>query len=401
MDRIASYWCSLLMLGAMLPLRAQYAGGPGRGDAAALPPAQPIASAIHQGGTGRGDRAHLPPFVAPSPSIFTGGAGRGDVAQLPPAVALPAAIFTGGTGRGDDAALPAPVPLYTAIFQGGVGRGDHAAMPAAVVVPVAIWSGGSGRGDHMVTFTLPQDLLLLARAWLEGPYDGFFQMHDSLRAQGLVPLAEPYTALGFGIINGGGETITPAVLDTLGNGNVVDWVLIELRSALDPAEVVASRCALILQNGYIVDTDGASPVGFFDLAPGDYHVAVRHRNHLGAMTLMAQPFTGGTVVVDFTLPYTLTYGTEARKSINASMALWAGDVNHDGVIKYTGEDNDRDLILQAIGGTVPTAVINGYRQEDVNLDGQVKYTGEVNDRDPILVNIGGTVPTNTRQAQLP
>jgi hypothetical protein len=378
MDRIASFWCSLLMLGAMLPVRAQYAGGPGRGDAAALPPAQPIASAIHKGGAGRGDRAHLPPSVAPSPAIFTGGAGRGDVAQLPPAVALPAAIFTGGTGRGDDAVAPAPVPLYTAIFQGGVGR-----------------------GDHMVAFTLPQDLLLLARAWLEGPYDGFFQMHDSLRAQGLVPLAEPYTALGFGIINGGGETIDPAVLDTLGNGNVVDWVLVELRSALDPAEVVASRCALILQNGYIVDTDGASPVGFFDLAPGDYHVAVRHRNHLGAMTLMAQPFTGGTVVVDFTLPYTLTYGTEARKSINASMALWAGDVKHDGVIKYTGEDNDRDLILQAIGGTVPTAVINGYRQEDVNLDGQVKYTGGVNDRDPILVNIGGTVPTNIRQAQLP
>jgi hypothetical protein len=39
--------------------------------------------------------------------------------------------------------------------------------------------------------------------------------------------------------------------------------------------------------------------------------------------------------------------------------------------------------------------------EDVNMDGVVKYTGANNDRDPILVNIGSTVPTQTRSAQLP
>jgi hypothetical protein len=38
---------------------------------------------------------------------------------------------------------------------------------------------------------------------------------------------------------------------------------------------------------------------------------------------------------------------------------------------------------------------------DVNMDGLVKYTGANNDRDPILTNVGGTIPTNVRSEQLP
>ncbi|MBK6832596.1 MAG: hypothetical protein IPG92_18515 [Flavobacteriales bacterium] len=71
------------------------------------------------------------------------------------------------------------------------------------------------------------------------------------------------------------------------------------------------------------------------------------------------------------------------------------------MLKYTGADNDRDPILQAIGGSVPTNTITGYLMEDVNMDGVVKYVGTANDRDPILQNIGGSVPTNTLQGALP
>lgn len=45
--------------------------------------------------------------------------------------------------------------------------------------------------------------------------------------------------------------------------------------------------------------------------------------------------------------------------------------------------------------------MQGYRVEDVTMDGTVKYTGAGNDRDVILENIGGTVPTNVRLQQLP
>ena len=84
------------------------------------------------------------------------------------------------------------------------------------------------------------------------------------------------------------------------------------------------------------------------------------------------------------------------------MVMWAGDTNGDGTLKYTGINNDRDPILVAIGGSVPTNTLNNvYDRRDVNMDGVVRYTGASNDRDPILVNIGGTVPTNTRVQQLP
>jgi len=34
----------------------------------------------------------------------------------------------------------------------------------------------------------------------------------------------------------------------------------------------------------------------------------------------------------------------------------ARDVNLDGNLRYSGANNDRDIILQTIGGSVPTAV---------------------------------------------
>ena len=73
----------------------------------------------------------------------------------------------------------------------------------------------------------------------------------------------------------------------------------------------------------------------------------------------------------------------------------------DGSISYTGSGNDREPVLQSIGGSVPTASTPGYLSPDVNLDGEVKYTGQNNDRDAILQNVGGLVPTAVRTEQLP
>jgi len=78
-----------------------------------------------------------------------------------------------------------------------------------------------------------------------------------------------------------------------------------------------------------------------------------------------------------------------------------GDVAGNQNLKYVGSGNDRDLILQLIGGSTITNTLTGYLSADVNLDGVVKYVGSTNDRDPILVNIGGSVPTVVRQAFYP
>jgi len=150
----------------------------------------------------------------------------------------------------------------------------------------------------------------------------------------------------------------------------------------------------------VVDTDGNSPITF-NLGAGEYHVAVLHRNHLGAMTGNSVVFTTGTVDVDLTLASAAVYGNDAQCIVGTRRALWSGDVNFNNSVQYTGPGNDRDPILVAIGGTTPNNIIYGYRREDVNLDGVVKYTGTRNDRDPILVNVGSNAPTNIREGQLP
>jgi hypothetical protein len=119
------------------------------------------------------------------------------------------------------------------------------------------------------------------------------------------------------------------------------------------------------------------------------------------MTASPIALSGTTPLLDLSAPATSTYGIDARKPIGSISALWAGNVVNDDRIKYTGSANDRDPILVAIGGSIPTATISAYLGVDVNLDGTVKYTGSGNDRDPILINIGGSVPTNSRLQQLP
>ncbi len=160
------------------------------------------------------------------------------------------------------------------------------------------------------------------------------------------------------------------------------------------------RAALLQRDGDIVDIDGVSPVPFPG-ASGSYHVAVRHRNHLGCMTNAAVTFGTTPLVVDFTSPATATWGTNARMTAGSVMLMYMGDGNANGQVKYTGSGNDRDPILVTVGSTTPNNTVTGYSGSDTNMNGQVKYTGSGNDRDPILINVGSTTPNNTRTQQLP
>ncbi|MBK8338910.1 MAG: hypothetical protein IPK99_02360 [Flavobacteriales bacterium] len=298
--------------------------------------------------------------------------------------------------------------LPSNIFSGGSGRGEVAALYVPVALPSNIFSGGSGRGEVASLFSSlqPTYLLLALRVMLEGPYNsGTGLMTDALRSASLVPSAEPYSALGYlHTGGGGGETVPANVLALASNNAIVDWVAVELRDATTPSTVLATRSALLQRDGDIVSMDGVSPVTFSQ-APGTYQVALRHRNHLGVMTANATALGLSTTPLDFSLASTSTFGTNARKSITGTFptqALWAGDVTFNNQLKYAGSANDRDPILTAIGGTVPTNTVSGqYRQEDINMNGQVKYAGSANDRDILLQNIGGSVPTATRNAQLP
>ncbi len=245
-------------------------------------------------------------------------------------------------------------------------------------------------------------LLLATRVLLNGPYNtGTGLMNDGLRTASLLPVNEPYAGLGFVHVGGGGEHLHAPLLSTSGANAIVDWVVLELRDPNVPATRLLTRSALLQRDGDVVELDGTSPVAL-PVATGNYRLAVHHRNHLGVMTANTITLSATTATIDLTLASTPTHGTDARRPVGSVQVLWPGDANSDAVVKYTGPNNDRDLVLSAIGGAVPTNTVSGqYRLEDINMDGVVKYTGPDNDRDFILQTIGGTVPTAVRLEQVP
>lgn len=281
------------------------------------------------------------------------------------------------------------------------------------------WEGGTGPSSRLRDWLDPPNTTMVLdgydpngtpamvavrlKAMLQGPYvQGSGLMSAALNSAGLVPLTEPYTALGYVHHNdAGGETTSQAVLDVTGPERVVDWGMVELRDKNAPSTIVATRPCLIRRNGTIVDLDGISDVTFTGLQADQYYVAVRHRNHLGIMTASALPLTGIGSMIDLSNGTVPIHGdSEATVTIGTTRCLWAGDANMNGNLKYTGPANDRDPMLVRVGGSVPTSVFNGYVTEDVNMDGLVKYTGGANDRDLVLSNVGNT-PTGMRSGQLP
>lgn len=258
---------------------------------------------------------------------------------------------------------------------------------------------GADHGRELYRYR-PQGRLAL-KGILGGAYDASTGlMRGSLAQNGLLAGEDPYEALGMLLPGTLRKPLSPTALTATDGDAIVDWVLVELRDGASPDIVVETHPALLQRDGDVVDTDGRSALNMGTMGT-TYHIAMRHRNHLGAM-VQVPAFLGSTLTaVDMSDPVNAKFGAGATALVNGHDMLWPGNVLLDAQIKYTGADNDRDPILVAIGGTIPTNVVSGYLQADVNLDGQVKYTGSNNDRDLILQTIGGVIPTQVRNEQLP
>lgn len=233
-------------------------------------------------------------------------------------------------------------------------------------------------------------------------------MRDDLRVANRIPLSDPYRTAPYNaeflhVLNPNTQTTTAAVLANADPNNaIVDWVFIELRNANNPSSVVVTMSALIQRDGDVVKaSDGVSPV-LIDVLPDNYYVAIRHRNHLGAMTATALALDITPINVDFTAMTdaqvynsTATYEGYEMIDINGKKALWAGNCNMDTKVKYAGLDNDSNVTLTEIldpvnGNTGLNYSYNncvGYFRGDVNMDGKSKYSGLNNDINYILNNV--------------
>jgi hypothetical protein len=188
-----------------------------------------------------------------------------------------------------------------------------------------------------------------------------------------------------------------AVLSVTGRDAIVDWVFVELRSKNNNQTVIASRSGLLQRDGDIVDVDGVSPLKFSQLSVDSFYVAVRHRNHLGAMSKLV----GNGQVVDFTLPTTpvFDFGTSKNNGMdytglalnpnvkNGYRAMWAGDFDASRKLKFTNPSDDQNTLFFDVfshpENTTGNANYNntiGYYQGDFNMNGKSKYDNPNDDK---------------------
>ena len=282
------------------------------------------------------------------------------------------------------------------------------------IYTVTMANTATGCSDtYTLNLTVTPGVKLAAKVFLAGPYDASTgMMHDSLRANGmLVALQpEPYSAAPFNkpqLGEAGGETMSQAILNVTGHDAIVDWVYLELRSASNSGLVLATKRALLQRDGDIVSNlDGASPVFFANALPGNYYVSIKHRNHLGVMSLNALnlgpcnaasiDFTTSDSV--FTMP---SISNPARKTIGSVKAMWSGDANTNKNVKYNGLSNDKEAVMNAVGVSTLNNVVYGYRTEDINMDSKVKYNGIDNDKSLILNNVGVGTTNNVISQHTP
>ncbi|HUF10999.1 MAG TPA: S8 family serine peptidase, partial [Rhodothermales bacterium] len=147
-------------------------------------------------------------------------------------------------------------------------------------------------------------------------------------------------------------------------GDLVDWMVVSVRSALAAASEVARRSALIRSDGKIVDIDGGAlrmSTGGFD----SLFVVVDHRNHAAVMTPQMLSLSSGSATWDFTTSMSQAYtaGGSPMKNLGGGVfGLFACDSSVDGQV--TAPDFN-------LWNASTTAGETGYRPADCNLDGQV------------------------------
>jgi hypothetical protein len=201
-----------------------------------------------------------------------------------------------------------------------------------------------------IRFSKPP-IVLKANLFLEGPYNTVTnQMSTTINS--IIPTTSPYTQ----------DPRTVSVIPP----DIVDWVLIELRSTPSGPSVV-SKSVFLNKNGNLVADDGLSQNIFLNVPPVSYYIVVKHRNHLAIMSVNAVELAGDTLMYDFTTGDGSQFypgtGIGAKELATNVWGMIAGDGTANGSI--TASDNNTVWLPQFLAGE------DGYKSGDYNLSGSV------------------------------
>lgn len=290
---------------------------------------------------------------------------------LPNSCQITASVIVGATS---DLTLAAEQIAGTC---GAFSQGVAGVTPIGGIAPYTYnWSNGSQNetaagldaGTYSVTVTDANNCIQTAqvtintlansaclvvadiRLFLEGPYVTNHTMTTALNNYGLLPLTQPYNVAPWNY--GGNESVVsmPA--------NATDWILVEARNVQDIGEVLASKAALLLKNGYVQNADGSAGVKFDNLAPGEYYITIRHRNHLAVISAIPLNLPN-TNTYDFTQSAAQAMGANQQTGLETGVyGLYAGDLNSDGVVTITDFNYYQS----------EASMVNQYLDADCNLN---------------------------------
>ena len=134
------------------------------------------------------------------------------------------------------------------------------------------------------------------KIFLQGPFNaGTGTMNTTLNSSGYLPTTQPFNISPWNY--NGSENVTSSFYTN--NPNVVDWILIELRSGT--TTLVARRAGFIMSNGTITDyRTGNTPIAFDGVSSGSYYVVIYYPSHLSVMSASALTLNTSSSLFDFT-----------------------------------------------------------------------------------------------------
>ena len=194
------------------------------------------------------------------------------------------------------------------------------------------------------------------KVFLQGPFNSG-TMSTSLNNLDYLPLIQPYSSAPWNYT--GEELIGTDFFST--HPEIVDWVLIQLRTGSSAGTTVAARAALLKNDGTIVDLNGIDPVAFFVPTDVEYYLVVKHRNHLSIMSSISVPLSISTQLYNFTTGQNKAYGIDPMMDLGGGIyGLITADTDGSGTVNAADRSNawnQRNL--------------SGYFGTDVDLSGTI------------------------------
>jgi hypothetical protein len=213
------------------------------------------------------------------------------------------------------------------------------------------------------------------KVMLEGPYQtATSDMQTILNQRGLLPGQTPIGQ--FAVATPAGQPYNTAPWNYSGTegaimttypATVVDWVLVTLRVDETTVTPVFRVTGLLHNDGHI---SFLSP--YFDIANGNYHVVIEHRNHVGVMSPNKVPIINGVLTHDFTVndSYVLINPPSfGQKRKGSNWVMYAGDGKKD------TQTTNYDINFQdSQYWKLQSGIFDQYKLGDFDMDADVNFS---------------------------